>query len=157
MIVTPSYWSKMEVKCIVSTLLKCCQTTFSAIIWRKTANTLSPTQIMHCIIPAEMKKVWEHGPLCIGTHFHIWDRRQVPTRLVFLNSFVFKVSKHDLEPVRIIGSQHPETEEAEEILRVVSALKTQIHHFNAVMTILSLPGELTSRKQNVKWSRPDVF
>lgn len=80
-----------------------------------------------------------------------------PTRLVFLNSFVFKVSKHDLEPVRIIGSQHPETEEAEEILRVVSALKTQIHHFNAVMTILSLPGELTSRKQSVKWSRPDVF
>lgn len=42
-----------------------------------------------------------------------WNRHQVPTRLVFLNGFVFKVTKHDLEPVRVIGSQHPETEEAE--------------------------------------------
>lgn len=75
---------------------------------------------MHCIIPVEMERVWEHEPLRIGTYFHIWNRRQGPTRLVFLDGFVFKVSKHDLEPVGVIGSQHPETEEAEEILHVLS-------------------------------------
>lgn len=33
--------------------------TFSAIIWRKTSNTLSPTQIMHCIMPAKITKgIW---------------------------------------------------------------------------------------------------
>ena len=31
-------------------------------------------------------------------------RYKALTRFVFLDSFVFKVSKHDLEPVRIIGS-----------------------------------------------------
>lgn len=36
---------------------------------------------------------------------------KVPTRLVFLDGFVFKVAKHDLEPVRIIGSQHPGTKQ----------------------------------------------
>lgn len=30
------------------------------------------------------------------------------TRFVFLDGFVFKISKHNLEPVWIIGSQHPE-------------------------------------------------
>lgn len=29
------------------------------------------------------------------------------TRLVLLDGFVFKVAEHDLEPIRIIGAQHP--------------------------------------------------
>lgn len=37
-----------------------------------------------------------------------FNRCKTPTRFIFLDGFVFKVSKHDLEPVGIIGSQHPE-------------------------------------------------
>lgn len=37
-----------------------------------------------------------------------WFGHKALTRFVFLDCFVFKVSKHDLEPIRIIGPQHPE-------------------------------------------------
>lgn len=67
--------------------------------------------MMHCIIPVEIKRVRESELSCIRTHIHICNGRQVPTRLVFLDGFVFKVPEHDLEPVRIIGSQHPETKQ----------------------------------------------
>lgn len=87
---------------------------------------------MHCIIPVEGGRESENTDQPrIGTYLHIWNRRQGPTRLVFLDGFVFKVSKHDLEPVGVVGSQHPETEEAEEILHALSALKTRKHEGEA--------------------------
>ena len=36
---------------------------------------------------------------------------KVLTRFVFLDGFVFKVSKHDLEPVGVVGAQHPGREQ----------------------------------------------
>lgn len=44
------------------------------------------------------------------------------TRFVFLYGFVFKVSKHDLEPVRVIGSQHPETGRDTNVLHKLAPL-----------------------------------
>lgn len=80
--------------------------TFSAIIWRKTSKTLSPTQIMHCIMPVKKK---HKAKLVIfqKTSKQPVYKRQVSTWFVLLNGFVLKISKHDLKPVGIIGSQHP--------------------------------------------------